>query len=270
VKRISIFVLGFAMACASAAADAQDLTAGKTPAQLFQSDCAECHRSPSSVAGTRDVRALAGFLREHYTTKSETAGALAAYLSSFAGTVRNRGTDVAAPASGEPPPARRRNRGQGDATADARSNANPVDGTTLRHRRSSITGDVETRRAHNDGDVPRPPGAIAATPASAKSNARTRNGAARDGSAPVSRPYSPSAHATESADVEAGKTAGPRARKHRNAAGDVRPAPEGRAHTKANDVPAASDPAMSGAPRQGNVSPPPAEPLASTPPRVEQ
>jgi hypothetical protein len=244
VKRISIFVLGFAMACASAAADAQDLTAGKTPAQLFQSDCAECHRSPSSVAGTRDVRALAGFLREHYTTKSETAGALAAYLSSFTGTVRNRGTDVAAPASGEPPPAQRRNRGQNGATADARSNASPIEGTALRHRRGSITG---------DGDAPRPPGAIAATPASAKSNARTRNGAPRDGR-----------------NVEAGKTAGPRARKHRNAAGDVvRPAPEVRAHTKANDVPAAPDP-LPGAPRQGDVSPPPAAPLASTPPRVEQ
>src|SRR5262249_53866343 len=126
VKEISIFVLGFVMAGASAAATAQDLTAGKTPEQLFRSDCAECHRSPSSVAGTRDARALANFLREHYTTKSETAGALAAYVSSFAGgagaAVHNRG--IGAPASSEPPPARRRNRGQAsDATADERSNA---------------------------------------------------------------------------------------------------------------------------------------------------
>jgi len=84
VKEISIFVLGFAMAGTGAAATAQDFTAGKTPAQLFSSDCAECHRSPSSVAGP-NVNALAGFLREHYTTKSETADALAAYVSSFAG-----------------------------------------------------------------------------------------------------------------------------------------------------------------------------------------
>jgi hypothetical protein len=252
VKEISIIVLGFAMAGASAAATAQDLTAGKTPEQLFRSDCAECHRSPSSVAGNRDVHALASFLREHYTTKSETAGALAAYVSSVAGTgaaVRNRGTGVAAPASGEPPPARRRNRGQGDATAaDARSNASSVEGTALRRRRSSMTGDVETPRAHDDGDVPRPPGVIAATPASAKSNARTRNGA-------------PSAHESKSANVEAGKTAGLRARKHRN--GEVS------AHTKANDVPAAPDPAIPGTPRQDNVPPPPAAPLASTPPGVE-
>src|ERR1700722_19455674 len=32
---------------AGAAALAQDFTAGKTPAQLFGSDCSECHRSPA-------------------------------------------------------------------------------------------------------------------------------------------------------------------------------------------------------------------------------
>jgi hypothetical protein len=254
VKAISIFVVGFAISCASAAATAQDLTAGKTPAQLFHSDCAECHRSPGSVAGTRDVHALAAFLREHYTTKSETAGALAAYVSSFAGTgaaVRNRGTDVAAPASGEPPPARRRNRGQGDATAAAAgSNASPIDDTPARRRGSGISGDVETKRAHDD--VPRPPGVIAATPTSAKSNARTRKGEPRDARAPVSRLRS------ESANVEAGKTAGPRARKRRNALGGVVPPAAGvPAQTKANDALTAPDPV----PGQSNVSPPAASPL---------
>jgi hypothetical protein len=228
VKEISIFVLGLAMACASAAATAQDLTAGKTPAELFRSDCAECHPSPGSVAGTRDVPALTSFLREHYTTKSETAGALAAYVSSFAGTgaaVRNRGTGVAAPVSGEPPPARPRHRGQGDAAAAARSNASAIEDGAPRRRRSGISGDVETRRAHNDRDVPRPPGVIAATPAAA-----------------------------------AGKTAGPRARKRRNALG-VPPAPEVPAQMKANDVLTAPDPAVPGTPRQGNVPAPAAAPL---------
>src|SRR5215467_8797622 len=104
VKQISIFVIGVATACASATAPAQDLTAGKTPAQLFRSDCAECHRSPSAVAGSRDVRVLADFLREHYTTRSETAGALAAYVSGFAAggaAARNRGTGAVVPAAGE-------------------------------------------------------------------------------------------------------------------------------------------------------------------------
>jgi hypothetical protein len=263
VKAISIFVLGLAISCASAVATAQDLTAGKTPAQLFHSDCAECHRSPGSVAGMRDVHALAAFLREHYTTKSETAGALATYVSSFAGTgasVRNRGTGIAAPASGEPPPARRRNRGQGDATAAAAgSNASPIEDIPPRRRGSGVAGDVETKRAHNDSDAPRPPGVIAATPASAKSNARTRKGEPHDARAPGSRLRSlPSGRESESANVEAGKTAGPRARKRRNAVGDVvPPAAEVPAQTKANDVLTAPDPA----PRQGNVSPPAASPV---------
>jgi hypothetical protein len=84
VNQISIFVLGSVMVFVSAPAPAQDFTAGKTPAQLFSSDCAECHRTPNGLARNGDVRTLAGFLREHYTTKSETAGALAAYVSGFA------------------------------------------------------------------------------------------------------------------------------------------------------------------------------------------
>jgi hypothetical protein len=66
-------------------AGAQDYSAGKTPAQLFQSDCAACHKSPHGLAKGRDVRALSGFLREHYTTKAESAGALAAYLAGVGG-----------------------------------------------------------------------------------------------------------------------------------------------------------------------------------------
>jgi hypothetical protein len=59
---------------------AQDFTAGKTTAQLFQSDCSACHKSPAGLAKGMDARSLAGFLREHYTTKEETAAALAAYV----------------------------------------------------------------------------------------------------------------------------------------------------------------------------------------------
>src|SRR5262249_2087195 len=155
VKQISIFVLGFAAAFASASAPAQDLTGGKTPAQLFRSDCAECHRSPSGVAKSRDVHALADFLREHYTTKSETAGALAAYVSSFAAggaAARNRGTGAAAPATGGYP---RRNRGEADATAnegDAGSpQARPAEAPAGRHRPpTNLSGDRERRRADSD------------------------------------------------------------------------------------------------------------------------
>ena len=65
--------------CAAPAA-AQDFSAGKTAAQLFASDCTACHKSPAGLAKGQSVGSLTSFLREHYTTKDESAAALAAYL----------------------------------------------------------------------------------------------------------------------------------------------------------------------------------------------
>ena len=64
----------------SGPAVAQDFSAGKTAAQLFASDCSACHRSPAGLAKGQSTGALASFLREHYTTKPESASALAAYV----------------------------------------------------------------------------------------------------------------------------------------------------------------------------------------------
>ena len=72
------FIIGLLVAGAAGSAAAQDYTAGKTPAQLFQSDCSACHKTPQGLSRGMDQRSLAGFLREHYTTKQESAGALAA------------------------------------------------------------------------------------------------------------------------------------------------------------------------------------------------
>jgi hypothetical protein len=63
---------------------AQDFTAGKTPAQLFGSDCSACHRSPDGLGKKYNTGSLTGFLRAHYTTKQETAGSLAKYVMGFA------------------------------------------------------------------------------------------------------------------------------------------------------------------------------------------
>lgn len=65
---------------------AQDLTAGRTPAQLFAAGCSACHKSPQGLAKGVSF-SLSGFLRQHYTSKPEMADALAAYLTS-AGNVR--------------------------------------------------------------------------------------------------------------------------------------------------------------------------------------
>jgi hypothetical protein len=77
--RLIWIVLGFVTATA-AVAQAQDYSAGKTPAQLFASDCSGCHKSPQGLAKDGDARSLASFLREHYTSKKESAGALAAFV----------------------------------------------------------------------------------------------------------------------------------------------------------------------------------------------
>lgn len=77
--------LGLALTALSAAAQAQDLEAGKSPSQLFSSSCVACHRGPQGLAKGRSAGALTGFLREHYTTGSRSAGALAGYLASAGG-----------------------------------------------------------------------------------------------------------------------------------------------------------------------------------------
>jgi mono/diheme cytochrome c family protein len=69
---------------ASQAGAQENLDSGKTPAQLFASDCAICHKSPTglSKAGNRlgGLRGLQGFLQEHYTASREAAAAIAAYI----------------------------------------------------------------------------------------------------------------------------------------------------------------------------------------------
>ena len=86
MKRISNLGLVATLALASSAAVAQDLSAGKTPAQLFGSDCSACHRTPGGLAKNGDVQTLAAFLRQHYTTNPKSAGELAAYVSGLRGT----------------------------------------------------------------------------------------------------------------------------------------------------------------------------------------
>jgi hypothetical protein len=160
MKRISILGLAAAFALASAAALAQDLTAGKTAAQLFSSDCSACHRSPAGLAKNRDAGALAGFLREHYTTKPDTAGALAAYVSGFGGSA------PAAAATGDRPAGggERRARRKSDISAtgeDVRTAARPAKDQPARRRRSTdLSGDGEkrsARRREEGAEAPRPP-----------------------------------------------------------------------------------------------------------------
>src|SRR5215468_2224408 len=95
-------VVGMAVALSGAPAEAQDLTAGRTPAQLFASGCTACHKSPQGLAKGQSGGALSGFLRQHYTSKPEMADALAGYLAS-AGNAPAPGGRAGRAAAQEPP-----------------------------------------------------------------------------------------------------------------------------------------------------------------------
>src|SRR5215813_13008901 len=81
VGRVIRLGFGFlALAVANSAGAQGNLDQGKTAAQLYASACATCHKSPQSVFTTKRFFGLETFLREHYTSSSDSAAILAAYL----------------------------------------------------------------------------------------------------------------------------------------------------------------------------------------------
>jgi hypothetical protein len=77
VRLSLLWVLGLLAAAPLAAAFGQNLDAGKPASQIFAEVCANCHRGPREFKSNPG----ASFLREHYTTGSEMASTMAAYLS---------------------------------------------------------------------------------------------------------------------------------------------------------------------------------------------
>jgi hypothetical protein len=80
VSRVRFFlplVLGILAAEPLAPAFGQNLDAGKPASQIFAEACAGCHRSPRELKGNPGT----SFLRDHYTTGSEMASIMSAYLS---------------------------------------------------------------------------------------------------------------------------------------------------------------------------------------------
>lgn len=78
VRGVALLMGALVMASAVQAQDS--LEHGKTPAQLYASDCAICHKSPLGLSKAGGLFGVQSFLREHYTTSRETAAAIAAYL----------------------------------------------------------------------------------------------------------------------------------------------------------------------------------------------
>ena len=70
-------VSGIVMACLARGAGAQEsLDRGKTPAQLFASDCSVCHKSPRGLTKSVGLFGLDSFLGTHYMSSRETAAAM--------------------------------------------------------------------------------------------------------------------------------------------------------------------------------------------------
>ena len=98
VRRL-ICMVGFLLILGAPLRAQENLDSGKSPAQLFASDCAVCHKSPQGLAAKGGgISGLEGFLREHYTASRESAASIAGYL-------RAAGSGPAAPArTGKRPP----------------------------------------------------------------------------------------------------------------------------------------------------------------------
>jgi hypothetical protein len=142
-RRLSPWVLGVLAAAPLAPAFGQNLDAGKPASQIFSEVCANCHRSP------RELRSNAGssFLREHYTTGSDMASTMAAYLSSVGG-------------PGAPQPKRQ-----------------PPAATTTTRDAPAADPSRDPRRAQQTAEpkaLPAPPGSARGRPASARADAETK------------------------------------------------------------------------------------------------
>ncbi len=72
--------LAIVASAAAVAARAQNLDQGKSAAKLFGDTCATCHRSAKGLAKGRFRLTLYAFLKDHYSTGSDTAWELASYL----------------------------------------------------------------------------------------------------------------------------------------------------------------------------------------------
>jgi hypothetical protein len=76
----TVMLLIGCFAADKAQAQAQNLEAGKSPSQIFAGTCSACHKSPRGLLKTVPAGSLPGFLRQHYTTSSDMASLLSAFM----------------------------------------------------------------------------------------------------------------------------------------------------------------------------------------------
>lgn len=99
-----LIIAGLALVFAQGAGAQENLDLNKTPAQLFASDCAICHKSPQGLAKSGGLFGVESFLRQHYTASRESAAAIARYLEAAGpapGAPAKKGTTKRATKGGE-------------------------------------------------------------------------------------------------------------------------------------------------------------------------
>jgi hypothetical protein len=101
-RALSLATVMFLVGCLAAVpGQAQNLEAGKSPSQIFAGTCSLCHKTSRGLLKTVPAGSLPGFLREHYTTSSDMASLLSAFLISnganntrYVGTQPKQGGDA--------------------------------------------------------------------------------------------------------------------------------------------------------------------------------
>jgi hypothetical protein len=183
VRQFAPWVLGLLAAAPLAPAAAQNLDAGKPASQIFAEVCTNCHRSPREFRSNPGV----SFLREHYTTGSEMASTMAAYLS--AGVDPRGGPQPKRPPATTTPAAAARDTPAGRET--------PAGRDTATARETPV--EPASRRAQQSGDpkaLPAP-ASTRARPASARADAAKPDATAEakpptaDAKPPVAPPPAP-------------------------------------------------------------------------------
>jgi mono/diheme cytochrome c family protein len=81
-RALALAAATLALIFAGPAAAQDNYDQGKTPSQLFASDCGICHESPRGLLKTVNPSGLQSFLSEHYTASSQVAATITAYLTS--------------------------------------------------------------------------------------------------------------------------------------------------------------------------------------------
>ncbi len=106
----------------------ENLYGNKTPAQIFASDCAICHKTTQglSKAGGPLGLGLDSFLREHYTASRESAAAIAKYIQATdTGPAPEKATKRNAKPAAKKPAAKPATEPKGDAKTEVKTEAKP-------------------------------------------------------------------------------------------------------------------------------------------------